>query len=193
MKLSRFAAAGLLVLGAAAARADSARGVGAYPLTDRVASTWFVQTATDSSKQLALLVFLVGPAGWTKSKTNWTFDTGDPAFSDFDFQSAKLRVELARSTGRVRVADYEGSTGEANVLVIQGVGTASPHIIHKAHADLNFGAGENPPVALLRRSPELQRLLFPETPSSQRPPNKPLKLTAAGFSQLSCRARHESW
>ena len=152
----------LILVAAAVVRADTAPGVGAYPLSDRVASTWFVHTATDSSKQLALLVYLIGPAGWTKAKTNWTFDMGDPAVSNFEFQSTRLRVELARSTGRVKVAEYEGSTEEANVLVLQGVSTDFPHVIHRTHADLTFGAGENPAVALLRRSPELQRLLFPE-------------------------------
>jgi hypothetical protein len=115
----------------------SIAGVGARPLTDTLAATWFIESASTSGKHLAMVVFLLGPPGWTKRKTEWTWGAADPAFSTFVIEGRSFRVEYSKKLRRWRALGDEGPISKANVFVVTGLGTEIQNIVHMEHLDLS--------------------------------------------------------
>src|SRR5258705_12449305 len=59
-------------------------GVGARPLTDTLAATWFIdRVVPDQEYRMAIVVFLRGAPGWTNKKADWKWGTDEPAYSSF--------------------------------------------------------------------------------------------------------------
>lgn len=153
----------LIVLVVALARLASAQtapqgitGVGAHPLSDAVAATWFIESTTESTKRLAAIIYLVGTPGWTGEPTDWKWEWGNPAFSYFKVAGSEIRADYYPSTRRLVVLTHDAPLSEANVVVVRGVGQGKLRVAYSEHAELEFESGANPSVALLYRSRSLR-------------------------------------
>ncbi len=133
-------------------------GVGARPLTDRLSVTYFIRSVDPAGDTVMdLVVFMKGDAGWTRRKTDWSFDTQPPvAFSQFVFPEAQFRVELDQATGGARVLDYTGPTSKENVIVVDGFGGPTFKVTYVEHQDLRAAFRSDPIRDFLLRSPKLQ-------------------------------------
>ena len=144
----------VLLLAATGAAADQPElaGVGARPLTDALASTWFIRSV-DSARdeyEMALVVFLAGEPGWVREKAEWTWRAEPPAYSQFVIRGVALRVEL--SAGRVKILGYDAPLTDGNVLVVTTTGVsaarrrcASPAIERQWR--LRIGSAPSAPIA----------------------------------------------
>ncbi len=76
------------------AQSSPGRGVGAHPLTDSVAATWFIESKPDSTRRLVAIIYLMGTPGWTAQPTDWKWEWGDPAFSHFKVAGSEIRSNV---------------------------------------------------------------------------------------------------
>lgn len=154
-----------VAVGPAAGRAQlqtgqAVAGVGARPLTETVAATWFWESVEPpETKTMAAVFFLLGEPGWTREKTTWTWGAGDPAFSRFEAGSWSLAIEFSTASGRWIVPGGEGLVSETNVIVLGGCGTAEPRVLHVERMDLVLPFDSDPMRAVVGRSAELRAIL----------------------------------
>lgn len=133
-------------------------GVGARPITDTVAATWFIESASPSGEyRMSLMVFLVGPTGWTKKPTDWHWDTQDPAQSTFLVDGHRLHFEYSSHSGRWSAANKKGNVKDANVVVVAGAGTAKPRVVHTEKLRLSVAFDSDPVVE--EQSAQLRQIL----------------------------------
>ena len=153
--------AALVLSGSAAGSPTGTAGVGARPITDTVAATWFIESASLSGdyKRVSLMIFLVGPNGWTKKRTDWQWGTEDPAHSTFLVDGHRLHFEYSSQSGRWSVADKKGNAKDANVVVVAGVGSAKPRVIHTEKLHLSVAFDADPVVEVLKQSAALREKL----------------------------------
>ncbi len=162
-------ACAILLLAAAIASAEQPEiaGVGARPLSDTLASSWFVRSVDPSrdTYEMALLVFLVGDPGWVREKTEWTWSASDPGYSQFVVKGVPLRIELA--AGRVKVLDYDAPLAHGNVLVVTGLGTAAMRVSHTESLDLAVPFESDSLRVVVSRSRTLREVLGLAEPAAR--------------------------
>jgi hypothetical protein len=150
----------LALIGAGPQQNPDGFGVGAHPVSESIASAWFIQSVSPESKTLAFLAFLKGQPGWINGGTQWDWDLGDPAHSEFQVGRARFRLELWRAEGRARIFDHDAPLSRANVVVVSGVDSPSPTISHTFKLDLRVPAKANSALYLLEQSSELRAAVF---------------------------------
>ena len=131
-------------------------GVGAHPLSDSVAATWFITSKTESTKRLAAIIFLMGAPGWTGQPTDWKWEWGDPAYSYFKVGDSEIRAWYYPAERRLSVLAHDAPVSTANVLVVRGFGQGPLRVSYSEHVRLDFAASENPSTALVYRSEALR-------------------------------------
>ncbi|HEX4404576.1 MAG TPA: hypothetical protein VH560_07100 [Polyangia bacterium] len=153
----------------AAAPPKGLAGVGARPLTDRLAATYFIRSVNPSGDYVMdLVVFMKGEPGWTRRKTKWTFDTSPvAAFSSFVFGEAQFRVDLDPETGVVKLLDQMASVSNADVFVVDGVGSPAPKVIYREHQDLRAPFSSDPIRGFLARSAQLRQAVGLSAPAQE--------------------------
>jgi len=135
-------------------------GVGAAPLSDDLAATWFHESVTHSvDYRLGIIVFLLGKPGWTDASHDWTSGKGSPAFSTFVINGRRLHIEYSRESGEWNVLDTAGSVEEGNVLVVKGCGTETQKVTHTELIDLTLPYNADPVAEVLARSKTLRNVL----------------------------------
>ncbi len=136
-------------------------GVGARPISDTVAATWFIESASPSGdyKRMSLMIFLVGPAGWTKKRTDWHWGTEDPAYSTFLVDGHQLHFEYSSQSGRWSAPNKKGNVKDTNVLVVAEVGTAKPRVVHTEKLRLSVAFDSDPVAEVVKQSVRLRRIL----------------------------------
>lgn len=163
-RLSQLAVPGILAVMALPAISRSEgragiAGVGARPLTDAVAATWFIETASPGEYRMALVVFLVGTPGWTKKHTDWDWGASEPAHSTFVVDGQRLHVEYSNRSGRWSVMKAVGNVKDANVVVVSGIGTSPQRVIHTDKLRLSVRFDSDPILEVVKQSARLRGVL----------------------------------
>ena len=149
----------LLLLASPASSADLA-GVGARPIDDRIAATWFVRSADpEGTREMAAVVFLIGNPGWAEEKTRWTFSPSWPAYSDFEFPDASFRVELQERPEMLELLGERIPLTEANVLVVDRMRSPKARVVAKYKLDLVASFTSDPLRHVLLQSDALRARL----------------------------------
>src|SRR5450432_719981 len=91
-------------------------GVGAYPVSDALASMWL----TAPGGRPLIVVFFHGPAGWHKTewKTEFHFEKGEPGWAEFTSVKGRQRVWLDAETGNAEIQSQVFYLADANTYVV---------------------------------------------------------------------------
>jgi hypothetical protein len=142
------------------AHSDDLAGVGARPINDRVAATWFVRTADPGgTHEMAAVVFLLGRPGWTAEKTDWTFSPSWPAYSNFVFSDSSFRVELQEQPEVLDLLGERIPVAEANVIVVDRMHSPKARVVGKYKLNLAAPFSSDPVHEVLLQSEQLRARL----------------------------------
>ena len=157
MKSIFLAVASIGLLGSPSLAGDQIAGVGARPLSDAVAVTWFIREAKPPDVyDVGALVFLRDEPGWTQQKTGFKFTTATPIFSEFTFENGSIRVEYSQKPEAVSVAGMTIPTSSANVLVVQPVTSGDPKVVYQERLSLEGDSSDEILRSVLSGSRELR-------------------------------------
>ncbi len=131
-------------------------GAGAHPLSFADASAWFAHQANQTSKTLTVLFYFQGSPGWLTEKTDFHFQiNGAPATIDMTVGSVPIHLKYWQNTDEVEVLGKRYSRSAANVFLIAQIDSPAPTVLPLGNHDLTFKEDDIPPVALLRRDPDV--------------------------------------
>ncbi|HXN98313.1 MAG TPA: tetratricopeptide repeat protein [Candidatus Acidoferrales bacterium] len=153
------ASACLLILTALAQANESGPrpiGAGAFPVSFTLASAWFADHADAKRKNVTLLVYFEGTAGWQHQPTkfNWVVNQS-PANIQMSVGKTEILVRYWSDSGDVEIQGTKVNLSGGNVFLVRGIDSAKPLVKALGTQDLSFSVDENPPVALLKRSPDV--------------------------------------
>jgi TPR repeat protein len=160
----------LVALAQAEGSGPRAIGAGAYPISFTEASAWFASRADSNQKVLTLMVFFEGSAGWLDQQTNFKWEVnGSPAKIAMTIGKTEILVRYWSDSGDVEIQGTKYNLSNGNVFFVQGIDGAKPVVRPLGVQDLSFSSDDIPPIALLRRNPEVWGAL------SGRPPGEHAK------------------
>jgi TPR repeat protein len=131
-------------------------GAGSFPVTFTCASVWFAHRADESQKQITLMVYMDGTAGWDRQQTDFKWEVnGDPATIEMAVGTTHIGVKYSASTGSVEIQGSKYDLVSSNVFMVEGIDGAQPQITPLGIHDLSFAPDDVPALALLRRDADV--------------------------------------
>lgn len=141
-------------------------GAGAFPVSFTHASAWFADRADVHQKVVTLLVYFEGSAGWQDQRTDFKWEVNqDPAKIEMSVGKIEIRMEYWSDTDDVEIQGTKYKLSSSNVFLVEGIDSPKPLVRALGIQDLSFSPDEIPPVALLRRNPDVWAALSGRPPS----------------------------
>jgi TPR repeat protein len=141
-------------------------GAGAFPVTFTHASAWFANRADDRQKIVTLLVYFEGIAGWQGKRTSFNWEVNqNPAKIEMSVGQIEIRLKYWSDTADVEIQGIKSNLSSGNVFLVEGIDRPKPVVRSLGIQDLSFSPDEIPPVALLKRNPNVWAALSGGPPS----------------------------
>jgi TPR repeat protein len=153
-------------------------GAGAFPVSFTHASAWFADRADANQKVVTLLVYFEGSAGWQNQQTDFKWEVNQsPAKIEMSVGKIEIRVKYWSESGDVEIHGTKYKLSASNVFLVEGIDGPKPLVRALGIQDLSFSPDEIPPVALLRRNPDVWAAV------SGRPPSEHSKSRSSNASE----------
>jgi len=131
-------------------------GAGAFPVSFTHASAWFANRADADQKVVTLLVYFEGVAGWQDKRTDFKWEVNQsPAKIEMSVGKIEIRMKYWSDTDDVEIQGTKYKLSTSNVFLVEGIDRPNPSVRALGIQDLSFSADDIPPVALLKRNPDV--------------------------------------
>ncbi len=142
-------------------------GAGAFPVSFTVASAWFADRADANQKDVTLLVYFEGSAGWDDQPTDFRWEINQsPAEIKMSVGKVTILVRYWSDSGELEIQGTKYKLSSGNVFLVEGIDSSKPVLRNLGAQDLAFAPDENPAIAILKRNPDVWSALS-KRPSSE--------------------------
>jgi Sel1 repeat-containing protein len=154
-------------LGQTSQSGPRAIGAGAFPVSFTLASAWFADRSDANQKDVTLLVYFEGSAGWEDEPTDFKWEVNkSPATIQMSVGKVQILVRYWSDSGELEIQGAKYKLSSGNVFLVEGIDGPKPTIRDLGMQDLAFTPNENPAIAILKRNPDVWAALS-KRPSSE--------------------------
>ena len=140
-------------------------GAGAFPVSFTHASAWFAHQADVNQKDVTMLVYFEGSAGWLNQPTDFKWEVNQsPAKIEMSVGKTEIRVNYWPDTAAVEIQGTKYKLSVSNVFVVEGIDTPNPLVRPLGIHVLSFAPDEIPAISLLRRNADVWAALTGKSP-----------------------------